>query len=506
MGAPGADDAAGPLSEEEAPVANPASAVSAAPSAKKPFPWTRTLAPIAVCVIVALLPRPAGLTPDAWRYFALFVAVVIGLILEPLPAAAIGLIGVCIAAVAGLVETEPAKAVAWALSGFSNSTIWLIFAAYMFAEGYSKTGLGRRIALLLIRWLGARTLGLGYAAALADLALAPFTPSNTARSGGTVYPIIKNVPPLYGSLPGETARKMGAYLLYTALASTCVTSSMFMTGLAPNVLALSLIEKTVNVNIAWTEWFVGFLPVGVILFLAVPWLLYLIYPPEVKRAPEAPVWASEELGKLGPLTRKEITLLLVVAAALILWIVGTKYVDTTMTALLAVVAMVLLGLLSWDDVIANRQAWNVLVWFATLVTLAGGLTRVKFVEWLGKTLGPVFEGMGTVTGVVILTGLFFLLHYLFASGTAHATALLPVFLTVAVTIPGLSPKTWALLLAYTLGIMGILTPFATGPSPIYFGSGNIASKDFWTYGLILGVIFFGVFLVVGVPWILFLKP
>jgi L-tartrate/succinate antiporter len=111
--------------------------------------------------------------------------------------------------------------------------IWLIFAAYMFAEGNSKTGLGRRIALLLIRWLGARTLGLGYAAALADLALAPFTPSNTARSGGTVYPIIKNVPPLYGSLPGETARKMGSYLLYTALASTCVTAACSSLGERP---------------------------------------------------------------------------------------------------------------------------------------------------------------------------------------------------------------------------------------------------------------------------------
>ena len=487
-------------------MATPAPAGVAVSAAKKPVPWTNALVPIAVGVILALFPHPAGLTPEAWRYFALFVAVVMGLILEPLPAAAIGLIGVCVAAVTGLVETEPGKAVAWALGGFSNTTIWLIFAAYMFAEGYSKTGLGRRIALLLIRWLGARTLGLGYSAALADLALAPFTPSNTARSGGTVYPIIKNVPALYGSLPGETAGQMGSYLLYTALAATCVTSSMFMTALAPNVLALSLIEKTVNVNIAWTEWFVGFLPVGVILFLSVPWLLHLIYPPAVKRAPEAPGWAGEELQKLGALTRKEITLFVVVAAVLILWIGGTEYVDTTMTALLAVVAMVLLGLLSWDDIIGNKQAWNVLVWFATLVTLAGGLTRVKFVEWLGKTLAPVFEGMGTVAGVVILTGLFFLLHYLFASVTAHTTALLPVFLTVAVTIPGLSTKTWALLLAYTLGIMGILTPFATGPSPIYFGSGYIPSKDFWTYGLILGIVFFGVFLVVGVPWILFLKP
>jgi L-tartrate/succinate antiporter len=98
-------------------------------------------------------------------------------------------------------------------------------------SGYEKTGLGKRIALLLVKSLGGRTLTLGYAIAFADLVLAPFTPSNTARSGGTIFPIVKNLPPLYDSKPHDpSARRIGAYLIWTAIASTCVTSSMFLTG------------------------------------------------------------------------------------------------------------------------------------------------------------------------------------------------------------------------------------------------------------------------------------
>jgi L-tartrate/succinate antiporter len=184
-----------------------------------------------------------------------------------------------------------------------------------------------------------------------------------------------------------------------------------------------------------------------------------------------------------------------------LWVAGGSWVDTTMAALVGVTAMVVLGIVSWDDIIENKQAWNVLVWFATLVTLASGLAQVKFVDWVGKRLGPLFQGMPTALAIVMVLGTFFILHYLFASITAHTTALLPLFLTVAITVPGLSPKAWALLLAYTFGIMGILTPYATGPSPIYFGSGYIKGRDFWVYGAILGAVFFAALVLVGVPWL-----
>ncbi|MEM3703166.1 MAG: DASS family sodium-coupled anion symporter [Candidatus Bathyarchaeia archaeon] len=267
---------------------------------------------------------------------------------------------------------------------------------------------------------------------------------------------------------------------------------------------LSSSRAFLRLYISWSTWFLGFLPVGVVLFLLVPFLLYKIYPPEIKRAPDVPKWASEQLKTMGKLTRKELTLLGLVALALALWIKGTDYIDATTTAILVVSLMVVFKVVSWDDVIGYKQAWNVLVWFATLVTMADGLVKVKFVGWVADTIAQSFEGLDLMSAIILLTSMFFFLHYLFASLTAHTTALLPVFLAVAIKIPGISTTTWALLLSYTLGLMGILTPYATGPSPIYYGSGYIKGRDFWLYGLILGIIFFIAYIAIGIPWLLFL--
>jgi len=473
-----------------------------APAASRWPKFGRAIAPLIIGTAIALAPVPQGLSANAWRYFALFAAVMVGIIAEPLPPAVIGLLGVTIGAITGLVRASTSEAAAWALSGFANTTVWLIFAAYMFAVGYSKTGLGKRIALLMIRGIGRRTLGLGYAIALADLVLAPFMPSNTARSGGIIFPVIRNIPELFGSRPGSgTERKIGAYLMYTALAVTCVTSSMFITSMAPNVLATSLVSKTIHVTISWNDWFRGFAPAGLILFAIVPILLYKIYPPEIKEAPDAPRWAAAELRTMGRITRHEITLLALVMVALVLWIGGAKYVDATVAAMLVLGAMVMLGVVSWKDILGTGDAWNVLVWFATLVTLASGLAETKFVDWVARSLSPIVAGHGTIMAMTLLVGAFFFLHYLFASITAHVSALLQVFLAVAVTIPGISPAAWALLLVYPLGLMGILTPYGTGPSPIYYGSGYIKGKDFWILGLILGLVFLLVYGAISMVWL-----
>lgn len=466
----------------------------------------RAAVPILVGVAIALAPTPHGLPLNTWRYFALFAAVMVGIITEPIPAAALGLVGVVVAAALGLVRTSTSQAAAWALSGFANGTVWLIFAAYVFSLGYSKTGLGKRIALMLISAMGKRTLGLGYAITLADFALSPFMPSNTARSGGTIFPILSNIPELYGSLPNDkSARKIGAYLTYTALAATCVTSSMFVTALAPNVLAADLALRTIHVTLSWTDWFRGFAPTGFLLLALVPFLLYKIYPPQTREAPEAPRWAAQELRQMGRISGKEITLLALVLLALLLWIGGAKYIDPTVAAMLAVTLMVILQVVSWNDILANTQAWNVLVWFATLVTLAGGLADTKFVDWVAQSLAPVLSTRGAITAAVLLIASYFLLHYLFASITAHVSALFQVFLVLAITIPGISRVAWALLLSYPLGLMGILTPYGTGPSPIYYGCGYIKGKDFWILGAVLGALFLAVYVAIELPWLAFLK-
>ena len=158
-----------------------------------------------------------------------------------------------------------ARSLRWALSGFANGTVWLVFAAFVLAQGYEKTGLGRRIALQLVRTLGGNTLGLGYAIMLAEVTLAPFTPSNTARSAGAIYPVLRNIPPLYGSQPGPSARRLGAYVMWVAFAATAVTSSMFVTALAPNLLAVGMVAAATGQTITMSEWVKGFLPMAAVL-------------------------------------------------------------------------------------------------------------------------------------------------------------------------------------------------------------------------------------------------
>ena len=101
--------------------------------------WWRALAPLAAAALVLVLPAPPGLTPAAWRYFAVFLAVVVALVTEVLPGAVVGLAGITAAAVFGLVAAEPADAIRWALTGFADSTVWLMFVAFMFALGFAKT-------------------------------------------------------------------------------------------------------------------------------------------------------------------------------------------------------------------------------------------------------------------------------------------------------------------------------------------------------------------------------
>jgi L-tartrate/succinate antiporter len=478
----------------------------------------KAIAPVAVVIILALIPAPAGLPQHAWYFFAIFVGVIVGLMFEPLPGGAIGLIGVTVVTVLSpwvffspeqLAKpgfNEARASLAWALSGFSNTTVWLIFGAFMFALGYEKTGLGRRIALLLVRAMGRKTLTLGYAVTIADLLLAPFTPSNTARSGGTIYPVIRNLPALYDSKPNDPSmRRMGSYLMWVAIAATCVTSSLFLTALAPNLLAVELVKKTANIELQWVNWFIAFVPAGIILLVAVPLLAYWLYPPEVKEGAEVPAWAANELKKMGPLSQREITLGILVVIALALWIFGGEIMEATTAAIVVISLMLLLKVVTWDDITANKAAWNTLAWFATLVALAGGLSSVGFIKWFADAVSGQLTGVSPAMGVLTLLLINFFGHYLFASGTAHVTAMIPVLMAVASTIQGIHMPTVALALCLQLGIMGIITPFATGPSPIYYGSGYLPAADYWRLGAIFGLIFFAIFMVITVPWMLLIR-
>ena len=256
---------------------------------------------------------PEGVKPEAWHLFAIFAATIVGFILSPLPIGAMAFIGITAAALLKVVTVKVA------ISGFGNGTIWLIICAFLLARGFIKSGLGRRIAFLIIKAIGKSSLTLGYAITLSDLVIAPATPSSTARAGGILYPIIRSLSTALGSEPGETRRKFGAYIMQLEYQANAITCAMFMTAMAGNPLCVELAAKAIGVEITWGAWAMAALVPGVISLIIVPFLLYKIYPPEIKEMPTARQMAVDELEKMGPMTRMEKIVAVVFVGALALW-------------------------------------------------------------------------------------------------------------------------------------------------------------------------------------------
>jgi L-tartrate/succinate antiporter len=477
-----------------------------------PHGWWRVAVPIAIAVVLAFVPPPSGLSQHAWYYFALFSGVIAALVTEPIPNPAVGLVGLTLAAaLSRFVLFSPedlakpgfnvvSQSVNWALSGFASTTVWLVGGAFMFALGYEKTGLGRRIALLLVRALGKRTLTLGYATTFADMILAPFTPSNTARGAGIIFPVVNNLPGLYDSRPHEpSARKIGGYIMWTTFAADCVTSTLFMTACAPNFLARDFIARIAHVSISYGDWMRASLPFALPLLLALPLLTYWIFPPEIKRSPEASNWARSELESMGGITWRETVLGVLVLFAIALWIFGGSFIDPTLAAFLVMSLMLVLGVVTWGDMARNEAAWTTIVLLATLVTLADGLSRAGFVKWFADYTAVHVGGLPPMMILMSLVAIYFVSHYMFASLTAHTTAMMPMMLAAGLAIPGLSPATLAIGLAMTTGIMGVLTPYATGAALPYYNCGYITPAQFWRLGAIFGLIFIAALLGVGIP-------
>jgi len=492
-------------------IAAKAAGVEPAPSGGR-VAWWRVAIPLAVIAIIALLPAPSGLAQHAWYFFAIFSGVVAALVLEPLPNTAVGMIGITVvAALAPWVLLSPAElanpavnmvnvAANWALAGFSSTTVWLIGGAFMFAMGYEKTGLGRRIALALVSKLGRKALSLAYANALAEALLAIVTPSNSARGAGTMYPMVSNLPPLYNSKPNDPSRRdIGAYIMYTAFAANTITSSLFLTGCAPNFLALEFARKLAKVDVSWLDWFIASAPFAIPLLLLMPLLVYWLYPPRIKNSPAAAIWAGEQLKEMGPISRKEITLAVIVVGAVLLWIVGDKWMDGSIVAFLAISVMLVLGVITWNDMARNHQAWTTVIMLATLVTMASGLARVGFIKWFAEFAAHHVGGLAPTPTIMVLVTIYFVSHYMFASLTAHTSAMFPIMLGVGLALPGLPARELVMALALTTGIMGVISPYATGPAPVYYNSGYIKPAEFWGLGFVLGALFLAALLFIGIP-------
>lgn len=476
----------------------------------KPLPSLCALA--ATLIIWFLIPVPEGVAPNAWQLLALFIGTIIAIIGKAMPIGAVSVIAIALVAVTGVTNPgKPGAALDDALSGFSNQLIWLIGFSIMISLSLNKTGLGARIGYYFISLFGKKTLGIAYALTLAETTLAPVTPSNTARGGGIIHPIMKSIADSFGSKPElNTSGKIGRYLSLVNYNINPVTSAMFITATAPNPLIVSLIAKGThgNFELSWSMWAVAALVPGLCSLIVMPLVIYLLYPPEVKSTPDAPRFAREKLQALGPVTLPEKITLGVFALLLVLWagipamILGPALaVNPTTAALIGLAVLLASGVLSWEDVLKHKGAWDTVVWFSALVMMASFLGKLGLIGWLSQTVGNGIDrmGMSWVGGTILLTIIYLYSHYFFASTTAHVTAMFAAFFAAGIAL-GAPPALLGLILAFSSSLMMSLTHYGTGTAPIIFGSGYVTLGEWWKAGWVMSVVNLLIWMLIGGAW------
>ncbi|MHC1761162.1 MAG: anion permease [Negativicutes bacterium] len=457
--------------------------------------WKSFLLVTVLGAIIWFIPVPAGVKPQAWQLLAIFVATIVGVVLQPLPMGAMALIGITVCA---LTKT---LTVPQALSGFSDATIWLVVSAFLFARSFIKTGLGSRIAYMIMSAIGDKTLKLGYVLAISDLILAPATPSNTARGGGVLFPIIRSLSSAFESEPGgPSSRRIGSYLMVTQFQCNCITSAMFMTAMAANPLVAVLAKQTLKIDISWGLWALAASVPGIVALIVMPYFLFKIFPPELKHTPEAKILATRELEKRGPMSTAEKIVLAVFIGALLLWATSSfTKLNATLVAMMGVCFMLVTDVLTWKDILDDKGPWDTLMWMGGLVGMASFLNSLGFIPWFAKTVAASLTGVAWIPALGILLIVYMYSHYGFASLTAHVTAMYAAFIAVAVAA-GAPVMLSALSMAFMSSLMGGLTHFSTGTAPIFFGAGYVDQGTWWKLGFFVSVVNMVIWVGVGGIW------
>ena len=443
--------------------------------------------------IAYLIPHPAVVTPQGWRQMAIFACVIVGMIIEPLPASALELLGLT----AMIANGTPIRE---ALAGFAEPSVWLVIVAMLIARSLLNSGLARRIALLFIRAFGQTSLGLSYAVQMTDVTLASGVPSITARSAGMVLPVPLSIAELMGSRPGPTANRLGAFLIAAMYQGSAVACAMFFTGQASNILGANLAQKLVNVQVTWSGWFVAAIVPGLVSCAVVPWVVYLSLKPEITRTPEAAAFAARELTAMGRFSRTEWVTLGVFVGVGLLWMTSAWHrLDVTFVAFLGLGVLLVSGTMTWGQCVAERPAWDVFVWYGGLLRMGEQLNATGIAKVFAESVGSLFIGIPWLVVLFAILVIYFYTHYLFASITAHVLALFPPFVVLLVGI-GVPPQLAVFSLLCLANLPAGLTHYGTTSAPILFSLGYVSLGDWWRVGFLVSLANLTIWLTVGFGW------
>lgn len=452
-------------------------------------------APFAIAIAIWFTPVPAGLTAPAWHLFAVFVAAIACVLIGSFPLLTASMIAVATVVLTGTIT--PVQA----FSGFANASVLLVVIAFIVAQAVVKSGLGRRISLMMVSRFGGSPLGLAYSLVLTDAAIAPAFPSNTAR-GGVLFPIVLSIAKGAGSEPDSPdGRRLGGYLMFCAMASLSVSSALWLTATSCNPIGVQIAQGA-GLEIGFADWLLASSVPTLTAILALPLLVAKLFSPGIGKTPEAPAAARKDLAGMGAMSRDEwitlVTFVLMVGG----WVLGSSLqINGTAVAFMGFGVLLVSGVLTLEDISKQGDTLVTFLWLAVLFALSAQLNELGFMGYVGERLASRLGGLDWPVLYVTLVALYVGLHYFFVSQTSQMLALLAVFLDVGIR-GGVPAALMAPGLLFASSYFSVITPQGGSQNIIFVASGYLKQGELYRIGLFTTIAFMAIYLVIGTPWIL----
>ena len=452
-----------------------------------------------VLVVIFLLPTPAGLTTAGHRMLGILIFAVIVWISEtvtyPVSAAVIAtLMLVCLGFSPDLKDPArmlgTAEAVKMTFAGISSSGTVLVGAALFLAAAMMHTGLDKRIALVILSKVGARTNRILAGMIFVGFVLAFFVPSTTARVG-CLAPIVLGIIAAFGL---KRSSRFAALLMIATVHAASIWNIGIKTAAAQNMVAIGFIEKQLGSTVTWFEWFVAAAPYAAIMSVILYFVCMKVLPPEIMEVEGGDAAVRKAVKEMGPMTAAEKKLLAISCGLLLFWVTEKILhpIDTTTTTIIAVTLMMLpgIGIMTWKEA-QSRISWGTLLLFGIGISMGSALLSTKAAAWLANeiSVGLGLAGMTVFLVFAILALFLIVIHIGFASATAVASSMIPIVIAIlqSLGIEGLNIVSITMVLQFVVSF-GFILPVNSPQGILAFATDTFTARDCIRVGLPLTII------------------
>ena len=384
-------------------------------------------------------------------------------------------------------------------STYGGSGLWIIISGFVLAKGMESSGLARRIALWIATSLGGDPNRVVLSVAIANLAVAPLSPSTTAKAF-LLLPICTALVEAFGVEKGRS--RFGAAVMLMAMAANNICSTAFLTATVPNPISASYLQDAFGLSLSWVGWLRMAFPVTLTLLAASYLICVRMFRPEVSRTAESLEGFRRLRDEIGPMGRGEKVVALFFAAALLLWITDSLHPYNSGLVSLALSLILFAPSLGVMEVggFAGEVPWGSITLFAASMFLAKAIGSYRALEPVATVILRLLNLSGLeqtlFVSLVVVFSMF--LHVAFTSTTVYATVVVPLAVSLG-QLRGLSVSLVALPVAYLTPIAVIL-PVNTIPNIVFYKAGHFSQKQIVAYGLVTSLVCAILVLTVGLPY------